>query len=84
MNSTLFYTTIPFAPSVECGIEFDQALLPDKPEVLLKNMTPIPLLTGLNNLEGLIFLNGMLLTSFIRNLSNSLTKKCSTEVIIVS
>lgn len=56
MNSAAFFTTLPFTPSVEFDIHPSQAFLPDKPEILMKNMTPVSVMSGLNDLEGLIML----------------------------
>lgn len=48
-----------FIPSVESDAVSDR-FLPDYPEVLAKKASPVPLISGVNNIEGLIIFGGKL------------------------
>lgn len=47
----------PFVPSIECDAISDP-VLPAHPEVLNKTALPVPIITGLNDMEGIIILGG--------------------------
>lgn len=46
-----------FVPSVESDAVTEQ-FFPDHPDVLVKSINPIPIISGLNNMEGLIGFGG--------------------------
>lgn len=64
MTSNLFLkgkADFEFKPSVESGTIRDR-FLPDRPEVLAKSANPgVPIISGVNDMEGLLFFEGKLL-----------------------
>lgn len=56
----------PFIPSVESDAISDP-FLPAHPEVLKKSATPVPIITGLTDLEGFIGLNSELFLLYLPN-----------------
>lgn len=49
------FLSLRFVPSIEFDIAPHLAFLPENLDVMLQKVTPVPLLTGLNDFEGLIF-----------------------------
>lgn len=47
----------PFIPSIECDT-ISCPFLPADPQVLIKTATPVPLITGLNDMEGILAIGG--------------------------
>jgi len=55
-----------FVPTLESEAVSDR-LLPAHPDILVKSASPVPLITGINNMEGMIVFGGKL---FLVQLSN--------------
>lgn len=49
-----------FVPTIESEGVSDR-LIPAHPDILIKSASPVPLITGTNNLEGMIVFGGKLL-----------------------
>jgi len=49
-----------FIPSIESD-EISDSFLPAHPEILMKTANPIPIITGVNNLEGMVLFAGKLI-----------------------
>lgn len=60
------FLKFPFIPSIECDF-ISNPFLPAHPEVLKKLASPVPIITGLNDMEGIIGLNSKL---FLFSLTN--------------
>lgn len=51
------YLEYPFIPSIECDA-ISNPFLPAHPEVLKKTASPVPIISGLSDMEGIIILGG--------------------------
>lgn len=48
-----------FVPTIESD-QISDPFLPAHPEILIKTATPIPIITGMNSMEGMIIFGGKL------------------------
>lgn len=48
-----------FVPSIESNAITDP-FLPDQPEILVKTASPVPVIIGINNMEGMVAFGGKL------------------------
>lgn len=79
------YLEYPFIPSIECDA-VSYPFLPAHPEVLKKTASPVPLITGLNDMEGIAVLGGKLIFIYSSNnvcvfIFDFLNKKKSKNVL---
>lgn len=53
-----------FVPTVESEA-VSERLLPAHPDILIKSASPVPLIAGVNNMEGMIVFGGKLFFNYI-------------------